>query len=111
MTPEERRVYDRKWYAKHKKRIHSKKRFQNLSWQKALRDWMRRMKQSPCKDCGQKFPPECMQFDHVRGCKKASIADLVSSSVAKEMILREIEKCELVCANCHAIRTAKNFGK
>jgi hypothetical protein len=57
----------------------------------------------PCIDCGIVFPPECMDFDHVRGVKLFDVGDSVHRSISN--ITEEIEKCELVCANCHRIRT------
>lgn len=61
------------------------------------------MKNNPCRDCGDCFPPEAMDFDHVRGKKIASIAQMRSR--AWTQVLIELAKCELVCANCHRIRT------
>ena len=63
------------------------------------------LKNVSCKDCGTHYPPECMQFDHVRGEKRANIAHMRTCSVKK--LLAEIAKCDVVCANCHAIRTHK----
>lgn len=53
-------------------------------------------------DCGYKFPPECMDFDHL-GNKFKTIGQLRSHKW--ETILEEIKKCDLICANCHRIRT------
>jgi hypothetical protein len=61
------------------------------------------LKDRPCLDCGGKFPPECMDFDHVRGEKLFGVGTGVTKGYAT--ILAEIEKCEIVCANCHRIRT------
>jgi len=60
---------------------------------------------APCTDCGVKYPPYIMQFDHLPGSdKKFSISNVENiSSVV--VLLEEIDKCELVCANCHAERT------
>ena len=59
----------------------------------------------PCLDCKQRFPPECMDFDHVRGIKLVQVGAMRSWALAK--ILAEVEKCEVVCANCHRIRTKR----
>lgn len=65
------------------------------------------LKDSPCTDCGGRFPPCAMHFDHLDpSTKKFIIAKKLNTS--KENILEEIAKCELVCANCHAIRTQKS---
>jgi hypothetical protein len=64
------------------------------------------MKSRPCLDCGQSFPPECMDYDHVRGQKAGSIALMAAHrSVALSTMLEEIWKCEVVCSNCHRTRT------
>lgn len=56
-------------------------------------------------DCGQRFPPYVMDFDHRDpGKKVGNVASMaVGSSV--ERLMEEIEKCDIVCANCHRIRT------
>lgn len=57
-----------------------------------------------CADCGGKFPPCVYHFDHVpeRGPK---IFNLGSGDYSIEAVQAEIAKCDIVCANCHAIRT------
>lgn len=45
-----------------------------------------------------------MDFDHVRGRKQANVMELVST-LSKKRIDEEISKCEIVCSNCHRIRT------
>jgi hypothetical protein len=59
----------------------------------------------PCLDCLQVFPPYCLDFDHVRGKKDRDISTLVHQGRNILRIQHEIEKCDLVCANCHRIRT------
>lgn len=44
-----------------------------------------------------------MDYDHVRGEKIKDISDMWAGD--KDLILAEIAKCDLVCANCHRIRT------
>ena len=58
----------------------------------------------PCADCGQSYHFSQMQFDHVKGDKIDGISVLVRCRNL-QAIKDEIEKCELVCANCHALRT------
>src|SRR5690349_20946122 len=62
-----------------------------------------RLKAVPCMDCGGNFPPVAMDFDHVRGEKEFSIAACAKFSWAR--LMEEIGKCDVVCANCHRIRT------
>lgn len=63
------------------------------------------IKSVPCKDCGQSFPPCVMDFDHVVGNKVRDVSNGVGIGWSKKKILAEVAKCEVVCANCHRIRT------
>ena len=60
---------------------------------------------TPCHDCGRLYPSCCMDFDHKHGTKQAEVGVLVACTATWERIEAEIEKCDLVCANCHRIRT------
>ena len=59
---------------------------------------------TPCTDCNQQFHYSVMQFDHIAP-KSFDMAQAQSRSV--DAVYAEIYKCEIVCANCHAIRTFK----
>jgi hypothetical protein len=64
------------------------------------------MKNVPCADCGQRFDPVCMDFDHRDPSQKQfTIAGGYSRSL--EALLDEIAKCDIVCANCRRLRTQK----
>lgn len=58
---------------------------------------------SGCVDCGYREHPAALEFDHVRGVKEFNVGSSKSHSLAA--ILAEMEKCEVVCSNCHRIRT------
>jgi len=72
---------------------------------KNLREFIIGLKDKPCTDCAQRFPHYVMDFDHVSGEKEKEIARAVHLGWSKERLLKEIGKCELVCANCHRVRT------
>lgn len=46
-----------------------------------------------------------MDFDHVRGVKFFNIAGGSAANRRFASVVAETEKCDLVCANCHRIRT------
>jgi hypothetical protein len=70
------------------------------------RRWLRELKtDKPCTDCGRVFPAEAMEWDHLPGTVKLGELGTSLSQRSRKLILQEIAKCELVCANCHAIRT------
>jgi hypothetical protein len=58
-----------------------------------------------CADCGYNTSAYALQFDHIEDNKKASVSNLIRSDYGWETIKKEMDKCEVVCANCHAIRT------
>ena len=68
---------------------------------------MREAKQGPCVDCHHTFHPCQMDFDHVRGVKLACVSTLGGYSGAQRpaRLVAEMAKCDLVCANCHRLRT------
>ncbi len=52
-----------------------------------------------------------MQWDHLPGMtKRREVSNMVLTGFRRETILDEIAKCELVCANCHAVRTFDRYG-
>lgn len=69
------------------------------------REHVNKIKSNPCTDCGGTFPVVCMQFDHTGDDKEYNISSMVTCGYNIARIDVEIAKCELVCANCHAIRT------
>lgn len=60
---------------------------------------------SPCKDCNQFYPYYVMDYDHRNGTQKiGNVSHLIRMS-SGQLVHDEIQKCDLVCANCHRIRT------
>lgn len=63
---------------------------------------LRQAKAKPCMDCGGSFPSYVMHFDHRDPNTKR---DKLSNIRRAGLLIKEMAKCDLVCANCHAIRT------
>lgn len=59
----------------------------------------------PCGDCGGIFPPFVMHWDHLPGYLKTADVSVLVGTRSREIVLNELAKCELVCANCHVMRT------
>lgn len=64
----------------------------------------RYLESHPCVDCGES-DPLVLEFDHLRD-KIANVSAMVLKNRPWEVIEAEIEKCQVVCANCHRRRTA-----
>lgn len=69
------------------------------------RKWIRKYKlERGCADCGYRDNAAALQFDHLPGHKKEfRIAENTNTNI--DALKAEIAKCEVVCANCHCIRT------
>jgi hypothetical protein len=81
------------------------------SWERARAAWLLSLKAGrPCTDCGRIYAPQVMQWDHLPGNLKLGNISTNLRGRSRQQILDEIAKCELVCANCHAIRTFKRAG-
>lgn len=73
--------------------------------------WLRSLKEGkPCSDCGGLFPYQVMQWDHRPGFKKLGEISVDFWGRTRDEVLAEIAKCDLVCANCHAVRTFARNG-
>lgn len=93
--------YQKAYYKKHPHSIDASRRRRS----KAIRELVIRAKDAPCMDCGVKYPFYIMELDHCRGEKKFILAVAASKYRSLDSVSREIEKCDLVCANCHRERT------
>lgn len=98
ISPEANRAYVKKHYYAHREYYFAKAK----AARDRKREFIQQAKTVPCKDCGQSYPYFVMQFDHLRD-KRWSIANMLDKAWAS--IKDEISKCEVVCANCHAVRT------
>lgn len=109
MTKKERmyknKIWQRTYQKKHRIAIHNRV----VLWNITTRYDLDRLKNRPCTDCSGWFHPCQMDWDHVRGKKLGSVSSFRSSRARKKLV-EEMAKCELVCANCHRLRTFKVKG-
>ena len=75
---------------------------QSDKWAEFLITYLR---SHPCVDCGEP-DPAVLTFDHVRGEKEFNISN-AASYVGWSAAVKEIEKCDIRCANCHMRKTAE----
>jgi hypothetical protein len=120
---EDLKAYQRRWYRQRSqeqiegKRCTNRKSFRraigtprHAEWlrrsrerDKAKRAWITSFKDKPCHDCKQTYPVVVMEFDHARGEKVTTVSSMTSYPIAA--VLAEIAKCDVVCANCHKLRS------
>ena len=56
-----------------------------------------------CVNCGYNAHAAALDFNHITGVKKFNVSQ--DPKVAKAKLLAEIEKCDVLCANCHRVHT------
>ena len=104
-----RNAYDRRYY---QERGRSARRARQRARVNALRAWMVSLKDGvPCTDCGELFPPWVMHWDHLPGHEKIDAVSEMVINRSRTLVLDELKKCELVCANCHVMRTISRAGR
>lgn len=80
----------------------------NKNRAKAIRQFVfNYLKIHPCA-CGES-DPIVLEFDHLQD-KEIEISKMVRDKKPIEIIQKEISKCQVLCANCHRRKTAKDFG-
>lgn len=95
-------VYKKKHYEDNKADYISR----SMARKKRLANEVRKLKDVPCADCRGKFPLICMDFDHLpEYSKEHEINEMIRDGCSLSHIKEEIKKCEVVCSNCHRIRT------
>lgn len=98
-----RRLYDHERYERLQQRLIA---YRPQRSERGRRAWLRGLKErKPCTDCGRVYPYQVMQWDHRPGFEKVGDLSEAFWGRSRDEVLAEIAKCDLVCANCHAIRT------
>lgn len=139
MTPQQKekeRERNRRYYAKNKERLaeqqkkrstpesrryHSEKGLEHYQNNKEKRLQQSKMRiernakwifeyllENPCIKCGE-WNPVRLEFDHFKD-KVAPVSILVLNGAALKKIQTEVEKCQVLCANCHREKTAREFN-
>ena len=49
------------------------------------------------------------EFHHFQGKKKAQISDLIADEATDKRLYAELQKCELLCGNCHELHHGPRF--
>lgn len=98
---EKQKIAQHNSYLKNKERI----RDRTNDKRSKIRNYLIEYKESkPCKQCNNFYPYYMMQFDHLKD-KEFKISSIGTHGRTLEDIKKEIDKCEVVCANCHAARS------
>lgn len=96
-NPEEKRAYQREWYRNNSVKVKGEVRERRRALAKQLRDYKATLSCALC--------PEdsacCLDFHHVNDDKEIAVGAMVCDGYSWSKILKEINKCMVVCSNCH----------
>lgn len=91
--------YRKDYYRRNKEKVKSR----IASRQKQIYEWFKEYKSNlSCEKCGFNDHIAALDFHHIAN-KERNISAMASQGFAKETIIEEIDKCEVLCKNCHAI--------
>jgi hypothetical protein len=107
------KIRGRNYYHQNRERQLELAKKRKLKYIEERKEFLGKIKNKPCFDCGKKYPAWIMDFDHRnRKDKIGSISFLTFRKLVNfDKIREEIAKCDLVCANCHRDRTYKRLRK
>tara|TARA_B100000780_G_scaffold279102_1_gene255585 strand:- start:656 stop:1132 length:477 start_codon:yes stop_codon:yes gene_type:complete len=95
----------KKHYEANKKKIKARSKSRNTTQRDKNREYIKQHKrENPCIDCGEKNIV-LLECDHVRGDKFKCVSDMVKGAYSLASIKKEVEKCDVRCANCHRLIT------
>ena len=91
------RKYDKDYYESNKDRI----RKSNKAYKLKIRKWFREYKKTlECIQCGESHWA-CLEFHHTHRNKDNAVSNMAAAGYSKNKIMKEINKCIVLCANCH----------
>lgn len=99
---EDRRAASERHYEANKQRYLER----NTKYRATISSFVHNIKEAtPCADCSVKYPYYVMDFDHINAKDKVHDINFLSSTGRIGALKKEIEKCEVVCSNCHRQRS------
>jgi len=111
-TSDEIRKYNREYYLRNRTHLLNKQREKNRRFAESRRKWIIDYKRTlECVRCGENHPAT-LTFHHKNGSEKSfEIANAIRFGVSLKRLIAEIEKCEVLCANCHAKEHWRDLNK
>ena len=102
-TSEELKSYNREYYQRHRNHLLNKQREKNRRFAENRRKWLVEFKKTlKCMRCEENHPAT-LTFHHKESSEKSfEIGNALCLGVSLKRLKAEIEKCEVLCANCHA---------
>lgn len=103
------KIYKKNFYIRHREEyIQQSAREKQEKVKQNLERVRHYLRTHPCVDCGE-TDIVVLEFHHLGG-KDRAVSTMVRTVTSWERIQKEIEKCLVLCGNCHRKRTARERG-
>ena len=97
------RGYRNDWYDRNKDTEREKAKIRQAQRRKEFKEWYINYKSNlKCSKCGFSHPA-ALDFHHIDPTQKEFTLGASGKDVSKEKFLKEVDKCIVLCANCHRI--------
>ena len=102
-TSETLRSYNRSYYERNREKLLKRQAEKNRRFADNRRKWLVEFKRTlKCVRCNESHPAT-ITFHHKDSSEKSfEIGNAIGLGVSLKRLIAEIEKCEVICANCHA---------
>ena len=100
--------FQKEWYKENKVKCITKAIERNKKSDKEKKEFiLDYLSKNPCAVCGE---PDIvvLEFDHIRD-KSKNISNMIQDGSTLNQLKKELVKCQVLCANCHKRKTAKDF--
>jgi hypothetical protein len=96
------REYNRLYYLRNREKLLISQACKNKRFAENRRRWLVDYKKKlKCARCGENHPAT-LTFHHKKNLEKSfEIGNAIKLGVSLKRLVSEIEKCEVLCANCH----------
>lgn len=103
---ERQKAYCKRHYEGNKALYKARAKAHTIKTRAAIKAYMRKLKSVPCGVCKKTYHFACMDFAHKdRYLKAINIGDAAALGWSLKKIIIEVAKCDVLCANCHRIKT------
>jgi hypothetical protein len=101
---EDARKQRRDWYYRNRQHVIDYQTIRQARVRKSIRKFLEKQKvESKCRICKMDHPA-CLQFHHIdKESKDVTISEAINYGWTIKRLKKELEKCEVLCANCHFI--------
>ena len=96
LSKQPKKIIDRRYYENNKEIVYQRK----MGRRKRLKTEAINLLGGKCNNCGYNKCLSALDFHHSKNNKEGNVASFLKNN-SRQKLLKEVEKCILLCANCH----------